>query len=241
MLSVSRKPPPRPTAVPTSTPMPRSPSEPPRPVDECATVSATAPAMKKLTNGVAMPSFSPLSTFRIRRIRAGTCSSSTTWAPSAASVGATAAAMTAAAHGSRCGKSTTATAVPTAMVSGRPTSRRRSSTPASRRNNTRRLTRAASEKSRSASVTSARLRSVSACTLTSIADTGSLASTNPTTTNAIGALMLSASNLAETSPQPMSDAAMATIRPVSRVSTAAPSACSGCRRQGCATPRPIRR
>ena len=90
--------------------------------------------------------------------------------------------------------------------------------PVSRRN-TRRLTRAASEKSSSASVTSARLRSVSACTLTSIADTGLLASTNPTTTNAIGALTLRASNLAETSPQTMSDAAMATIRPVSRVST----------------------
>ena len=86
--------------------MPRSASELLRVVDECAMVSATAPAMKKLTNGVAMPSFSPLSTFRMRRIRAGTCSSSTTWAPSAASVGATAAAITAAAHGSRSGKST---------------------------------------------------------------------------------------------------------------------------------------
>ena len=57
---------------------------------------AAAPARKMPTKGVAIPSLSPLSTFSTRRTRAGTRLSWTIGAPSAASVGATAAAITAA-------------------------------------------------------------------------------------------------------------------------------------------------
>ena len=190
--------------------------EPPSDVEACVIVSATAPAMKKLTNGVAMPSFRPLSTLRIRRM-GGHMLVLHDRAPSAASVGATAAAITAAAHGSRSGKSTTARAVPRAMVSGRPTSRRRVSTPASWRN-TRRFTRrrVGEEQEREGHLE----QGFEASPVHVDVDGGHriVGSTRPRTTNAIGALTLSASNFAETSPHAISDAAMATIRPVSSVS-----------------------
>ena len=63
--------------------------------------AVTAPAMKRLTNGVAMPSFRPLSTLRTRRTPAGTRSSCMIEAPSAASVGATMAPMAAATQSPR--------------------------------------------------------------------------------------------------------------------------------------------
>jgi hypothetical protein len=54
-------------------------------------------AMKRVTNGVAMPSLRPLSTFSARRIRTGTALLVTTASPSAASVGARMVAIKAAA------------------------------------------------------------------------------------------------------------------------------------------------
>ena len=57
-----------------------------------------APARKIPTNGVAMPSFSPLSTLSTRRMRPGTRESCMMAAPRAASVGATEAAITATTH-----------------------------------------------------------------------------------------------------------------------------------------------
>ena len=65
--------------------------------------AVTAPAMKTLTNGVAMPSFRPLSTLSTRRTPAGTRSSCMIEAPSAASVGATMAPMAAATQSPRRG------------------------------------------------------------------------------------------------------------------------------------------
>ena len=50
--------------------MPRSPSAPSALCAGCAVSSLTAAARKKVTNGVAMPSLSPLSTLRMRRMRA---------------------------------------------------------------------------------------------------------------------------------------------------------------------------
>jgi hypothetical protein len=59
--------------------------------------SAATTAMKRVTNGVAIPSLSPLSTFSARRIRTGTDLLVTTAKPSAASVGARIVAIKAAA------------------------------------------------------------------------------------------------------------------------------------------------
>ena len=66
-----------------------------------------------------MPSFSPLSTLRIRRIRDGTTGSATTADPSAASVGASAAPSNSAVHPSMS-SSTTARTRPRPMVRGSP-------------------------------------------------------------------------------------------------------------------------
>ena len=66
-------------------------SAPPTPGWPWTLSAAAAPAMATVTTGVAMPSLSPLSTFSTRRTRSGTAGSVITAAPSAASVGASAA------------------------------------------------------------------------------------------------------------------------------------------------------
>ncbi len=66
--------------------------------------SAATAAMNRVTNGVAIPSLRPLSTFSARRIRAGTDLLVTTARPSAASVGARMVATSAAAAHPTCGK-----------------------------------------------------------------------------------------------------------------------------------------
>ena len=60
--------------------------------------------MKSTTNGVAMPSLSPLSTLRMRRIRIGTAGLVTTGSPRAASVGARIAPMSSAVASGSSGK-----------------------------------------------------------------------------------------------------------------------------------------
>ena len=82
--------------------------------------AVTAPARNRLTNGVAMPSFSPLSTLSVRRTPEGTRSSAMIVAPRAASVGATMAPMAAATHSPLLPKRRAAVAAPAAMVSGSP-------------------------------------------------------------------------------------------------------------------------
>ena len=209
--NVRSSPPPRPTAAPTSTPIARSARAPPGLVDECATVSATVPAMKKVTNGVAMPSFSPLSTLSTRRMRAGTCVSSTTCAPSAASVGATAAAITAAAHGSRSGNSTRPGRYRARWSAGA----RRAGVGAAHlvvsQHPQVHAGGVGEEQERQRHLREAPERL--AVHVDVDRGHGSLASTSPRATNAIGALTLRASRFAETSPHSTSDPAMATIRP----------------------------
>ena len=78
-----------------------------------------------MTNGVAMPSLSPLSTLSARRSREGMSRSDMIAAPSAASVGATAVPITALTTHDSPGTSVCATTVPSAMVSGSPMSSRR--------------------------------------------------------------------------------------------------------------------
>ena len=90
--------------------------EPPWPV-----VSPTTTARKTVTNGVAMPSFSPLSMLSARRIRTGTALSVTTAIPSAASVGASTAAMRAASAQVSPGNTSIATTAPSTRVRSSPT------------------------------------------------------------------------------------------------------------------------
>ena len=74
----------------------RTASSTPCPASSSASPAAAATANR--TTGVARPSFNPLSTFRIRRTRAGTTGFNTVAAPSPASVGARAAAINSASH-----------------------------------------------------------------------------------------------------------------------------------------------
>ena len=71
---------------------------PAHPVDPRQSLRGTAPAMATRTIGVAIPSLRPLSTVISRRTRAGTTGLVTTGTPSAASVGASAAATSRASH-----------------------------------------------------------------------------------------------------------------------------------------------
>ena len=84
-----------PTAVPRAAPPSSSMAACPTPPSWTAS-AARAPAKNRFTKGVAIPSFSPLSTFRARRTPDGIRSSRRIEAPRAASVGATMAPMAAA-------------------------------------------------------------------------------------------------------------------------------------------------
>ena len=183
----SSAPPPPPTANPTALPIASSTSALLGEASGKLPAAAAAPAMQKVTTGVARPSFKPLSTLSARLIRIGTWGSATTGAPRAASVGASAAATNAHSHGSKS-NSRTATPKPSRIVSGRPISSSRTGSPASARN-PRRLTREASEKSTSTSVTSTISRTVALEAPTSIRSSGSLATTSPRATIAIAELM----------------------------------------------------
>ncbi len=130
----------------------------------CTASAVAAPARKRLTKGVAMPSFRPLSTLSTRRTPAGTRSSSMIDAPSAASVGATMAPMAAATQRPAPEKSPAASAAPAPMVSGSPMPRRRTGSARSARS-WRALTREASAKSTRASAISATDRMVDECRL----------------------------------------------------------------------------
>ena len=154
--------------MPTRTPPPSSRSAVPA---SYVTLPATMPswlaatASMKTTIGVAMPSFRPLSTFSALRSRPGMRSSSITWTLRAASVGASAAPMKpASAHGnplksqpaSRPPRSTDRRSPMLSNLVGTARSRRSSAT----------FTRAASENSTSARVTSATMWIDAVSTLT---------------------------------------------------------------------------
>ena len=115
-----------------------------------------ATASMKTTIGVAMPSFSPLSTLSARRSRPGMRASLITCTLRAASVGASAApTKPASAHGNPS-KSQSASRPPSSTESGRPMPSNLIGTATSRRNFAR-FTLAASENNTSARVTSARM------------------------------------------------------------------------------------
>ena len=124
----------------------------------------TAPAMKRLTNGVAMPSLSPLSTLSKRRTPDGTRSSCMMDAPRAASVGATMAPIAAATQSPLLPKRSAAVSAPAPIVSGKPIPSRRAGRATSDRR-ARTLTREASAKRTRARVTSASERMVDECRL----------------------------------------------------------------------------
>ena len=126
----------------------------------------TAPAMKRLTNGVAMPSLRPLSTLRRRRTPEGTRSSSMMVAPERG-VGRGDDGADGGGHPEPACRRRAArpAAAPAPMVSGRPMPRRRAGSAASARR-ARTLTREASAKSTRARVTSASERMVDECRLT---------------------------------------------------------------------------
>ena len=168
-----------------------------------------------MTNGVAMPSFSPLSTLSRRRIRLGIRVSSMMVAPRAASVGATMAPMAAATHSEMPGMRPKATAVPSPMASGSPTASSRTGRPRSWRSSCT-LTRDASVNRTSARVTSASERMVEECGLKWMKARGPCVITRPMTTNAMGAVTYSRSSRAATSDHRMMHPAAAPSTAVSR-------------------------
>jgi hypothetical protein len=113
--------------------------------------------MKMVTNGVAIPSLSPLSTLSARWIRTGTAGSVTTAMPSATSVGARIVAINAAAAHPIPGNTRCASTVPATTVSGSPMNRSRVGRPASPSTSRSRIV-AASENSSNASVCSVAVR-----------------------------------------------------------------------------------
>src|SRR6476660_2047084 len=187
-----------PPAPPTSTPISSPPSNAarawPGPWTPPMPSSAATPAMATNTIGVAIPSFRPLSTFSTRRIRGGTLGSDITDAPSAASVGASAAPTRRA--GQRP-KPSNATAIsrPSTIVSGRPTPSSRTYTVRSRRNSRKRTL--------DASANSIQTKVTSATTLTSSGSTGTCRRSkisvraNPAATKTIADEMPARPNAAE--------------------------------------------
>ena len=150
----------RPPTTPPTTPKPISSSSSVaalRPSEISDSTSATATAAN--SSGTQMPSLSPLSTFSPWRIRAGMRGSVTTACPSAASVGARTTARITASSTVSAPRSAAAATAPSAIVSGSPMPSRRTGTSTARRSCPRSM-REASQKSTSARVASARVRTV---------------------------------------------------------------------------------
>src|SRR5580700_6575293 len=161
--------------------------------------------MKKLTNGVAIPSFNPLSTLSVRRTPEGTRSSDMIDAPKAASVGATMAPMAAATQSPLLPNNKAAVAAPAAIVKGSPIPNNRAGIAASART-ARRFTRDASAKSTMASVISASERIVDECSVKCTNAVGPCVTITPSTTKAMGAETSQRSSRPETIPHTMTQA-----------------------------------
>src|SRR6056297_270219 len=143
----------------------------------------TAITVSTVTTGTTNPSLRPDSTLSESRSRSGTSRSSTTAAPSAASVGARIAASSATSTTGMPGNNAELITVPSTMLSGNPTSRRRVGISASLRSS-RRSIRTASLKRMTARATSATTPTAPSSASTSstpVAD-----NTAPTPTNTIG-------------------------------------------------------
>jgi hypothetical protein len=200
----SRPPPPAPTATPTTTPIASSSSACPGPTPPSPSTEA-APAIARTTTGVAIPSLRPLSTVISRRIRDGTALFVTTGIPSAASVGANAAATSRASQRSSPGRSHTARAHPSRIVRGRPKPSSRIQRPRSCRRSDTRM-RAASENRTHTRVTSTSGLRLSGADGASIVP--SAARATPTATKTIGAVRSARSSRAETIPHTKTAAAI---------------------------------
>ena len=155
---------------------------------EARSSSAATIAMNRVTNGVAIPSFSPLSTLSARRMRTGTALLVTTAIPSAVSVGAKMAATSAAGPHPTSGNMTWATSAPAAIVSGKPMNSSRDGTLASP-STSRSRTVDASENSRMASVSSVTVRTASLVTDTARTLNPAGPSRTPAATKTMGALI----------------------------------------------------
>ena len=148
----------KPAATPTTAPTPISPSAwmtGPWPLLDSPARMATA----NETSGATMPSLSPLSTLRVRRIRLGTNRLVTMPAPSPASVGARHAAARTANHTPSPPKTRRTASAPRTTVKGSPIPSKRAGTPTSWRSDVNRR-RAESEKRIRTKVISAVIRMV---------------------------------------------------------------------------------
>ena len=191
-------PPPAPTATPIASPIASSSSAATGPLWAASSVAAT-PAIATSTTGVAIPSLSPLSTLISRRIRAGTAGLTIMLAPSAASVGASAAPTSNASQISPYPGRASASKVPRPIVSGSPMPSSRTHRPASARR-LRRPTREASENSTRASVASASSLTDSWLGSMLSGRSGPWVSTSPATVNRIGAVISVRSSRADKTP-----------------------------------------
>ena len=126
--------------------------------------------------------------FRPWRIRGGTRGSVTTAWPSAASVGANTIARITASPKVNGPKTAAAAAAPSAIVSGRPMARRRTGTPNSCRSCPKSM-REASQKSTSANVASASVRTVELVLSMSTSPSTLGPTSRPTTTNSIAGVI----------------------------------------------------
>ena len=150
--------------------------------------STSAAATAANSSGTQIPSLSPLSTLSPWRILCGTRGSVTTAWPSAASVGArTIARITASSTLSSPNRTAAATA-PRMMVSGSPMPSSRTGTSAARRSWARSM-REASQKSTSARVASARVRTVEPVLERSTPSSTSGPTSNPKATNSIAGVI----------------------------------------------------
>ncbi len=159
-----------------------------------------APARATDTNGVAMPSLSPLSTLISRRILAGTTGLAIIPAPSAASVGAKAAPTIRANQMLVIPVSASASSVPRAIVSGSPIPSSRRYKPRSARSPCS-PTRDASQNNTSTRVISASALIISRLGWTPRGANGPWVRTSPAPTNVIGAVTSNRSSRADSAPQ----------------------------------------
>ena len=196
--STVRRPPRPPTT--TATTIARAISA-PASMSQCwppAVSSATAIARDRVTNGVAIPSFRPLSMLIARRIRTGIARSSSTGRLSAASVGARIDPMTRAKPTPSAGNRSHAMSAPPAIVNGNPIASSRPGShampPASRSPIVE-----ASENRRSARVSSASTRNGSNVAGAVTAPTPAGPRSAPTVTRTIGPLIESRSRRTATS------------------------------------------
>src|ERR1700749_4639617 len=216
---------------------PRPPAAAPtrRPTASSATAAAgpcpawpppAAPASATDTNGVAIPSLRPLSTLISRRILAGTSGLAIMPAPSAASVGASAAPTSSASQMPALRSRANASSAPRPIVTGSAAPSSRRYRPESARSSCSQ-TREASENRTRARVNSARVLISSLLGVTPRTASGPWVSSSPASTNVIGAGTSNRSSRADSVPHPNTRTAT-----IARSATLTRPAPSGRRRTG---------